>query len=306
MNLIQERKRAMYYLVKDTLIKVPEAIIATMPNFLALNETLNATVALIIQESESQTTNRLGYGILKKNLKLAMSQQAIDVASRIEAFAVQSDDVVLEKEMSQRISLLSKTKDTVAADICQFIQNKGLLLLASIETYGVTAETLVILQKSIDKYVVSIPTPKIGINERKKATIQMAALFTTSDKILKKMDTLARMLRYSNPDFYNLYFTSRKIGKPGYRTISLQGIITNTDGIPLQKAEVTIGENQIGRYTSPKGAFEVKSLETGIYSVTVTKAGYIETSVQVAVTATQRCQIAIALVADNDVIEDVA
>lgn len=306
MDLIQERKRSMYYLVRDTLATVPEATIATMPNFLALNENFNATVALIVQESESQTTNREGHRILKVNLKLEMSQLAINVASRIEAFAVQLEDVVLEKEMSQRISLLARTKDTVAADICQFIKNKGQLLLSSIESYGVSEGMLTDLQKSIDRYVASIPAPKMGINERKKATTSIATLFTTSDNILKKMDSLARMLRYSNADFYNLYFNSRKIGKPGYRTISLQGLITDTDGIPLQKAEVIIGDNQIGRQTSSKGAFEVKSLETGIYTVTVNKAGYIESSVQVAVTATQRSQIAIALVPDNNVIEDVA
>lgn len=140
-----------------------------------------------------------------------------------------------------------------------------------------------------------------------KATTRMALLFTLSDKTLKKMDSLARMLRYSNPDFFNLYFKSRKIGKPGYRTISLQGTVTNTDGNPIQKAEITIGDNQIGRYTSPKGAFEVKNLKTGIYTVAITIAGYQQTSVQVAVTAaTQRSQITITLVPDNNSIEDVA
>ncbi len=298
MNQLQERKRSMYYVVQDFLATVPAATIATMPEFDTKLTTFTDTVALITAQSESQSTNRLGYRMVKEDLKLVMAQNATDIASRIKAYATNSNDTVLRKEVSQRMSYLMRKPDTICADICRFIENKATELLTNLATYGVTADLITTLSRSIDAYIAYIPKPRAGIVAQKQATNQMRALFTNSDIMLKEMDTLVTMLQFTDPDLYTTYFSSRKLINPGYRKLALRGTITDTEGMPIPKATVTIESMGIAKKTTNKGAFEIKDLKSGLYALAINKPGYLDTRTVVAVTATERTQFSAILELD--------
>ena len=299
MNQLQERKRSMYYVVQDFLATVPAATLATMPEFDTKLTTFTDTVALITQQSESQSTNRVGFRLVKEDLKLTMVRNAINIAARIKAYAVNTNDAVLRVEISQRMSYLMKKPDTVCADICRFVQNKGTELLTDLATYGVTTALLTDLNKSINYYVDSIPKPRAGIVAKKQATTQMRLLFTNSDTVLKEMDTLVTMLQFTEPDFYATYFSSRKLINPGYRTLSIRGTITDNLGMPVQKAKVTIESLGITKQTTEKGGFEIKDMKSGLYALAVSKPGYQDTRTIVAVTATERTQFNAVLKPDD-------
>lgn len=288
MDQLQERKRSMYYVVEDYLATVPAATIATMPEFGANFGKFTDTVAKIRQQSESQTTNRVGYRMVKNDLKLDMTKQAIDVASRIKAYAINIGDVVLREEMYQRTSNLFRKPDTICADICRYIQGKGVALLASLAPYGVDTALLDALKDSIDAYTDYIPKPRAGIVARGQATMEMRQLFGNSDAVLRHMDALVTMLQYSEPEFYAAYFSSRKIIRPGYRTLSLAGLVIDADGAPLSKVSVVIEDTGITRKTTLNGGFQVKDLDSGMYSIRLSKPGYADTLALVAITATER------------------
>lgn len=306
MNQLQERKRSMYYVVEDFLATVPAATLATLPEFDTRLTTFTDTVALIRAQSESQTTNRVGYRMVKDNFKLDMTRNAIDVATRIRAFAININDAVLREEMNQRMSNLYKRADTVCADVCRYIYNKGTALLASLDIYGVTALMLDILNRSVDEYVAYIPKPRAGIVAQKQATTEMRTLFADSDKVLKTMDALVTMLQFSDPDLYSTYFSSRKIIRPGYRTLSLRGTITDAEGLPIEKATVNIETTGISRKTTGNGGFEVKDLTSGMYALVISKPGYRDTRTVVAVTATERTQFSAVLEVDTTTTKKVA
>ncbi len=295
MNQLQERKRSMYYVVEDFLATVPAATLATLPQFENNLVLFTDTVGLIRAESESQTTNRIGYRIVKDDLKLTMTREAIDVATRIRAYAINEGNTVLREEMNQRMSNLYKRADTVCADICWFIHGKGTELLADVDPYGVKQDMLDELSASITEYVAYIPKPRAGIVERKQATAEMLQLFANSDSILKTMDALMTMLQFTDPEVYKSYFSSRKIIRPGYRTLSLRGLVTDTEGLPIAKANVIIENANIYRKTTDVGGFEIKDLASGMYTVTINKPGFVEMRTVVAVTATQRSEINIVL-----------
>lgn len=298
MNQLQERKRSMYYVVEDFLATVPAATLATLPEFDTKLVLFTDTVAQIRAQSESQTTNRVGYRMVKDDLKTVMTRYAIDVATRIRAYAINSQDTVLREEMNQRMSNLFRRPDTICADICQYIHGKGTLLLTDLATYGVTVDMLTDLNKSINNYVAYIPKPRAGIVEQKQATTTMRALFAASDGVLKTMDALVTMLQFQDPDFYSVYYSSRKIIQPSYRTISLKGTITDAEGMPISKANISIEDTRIARKTSENGAFEVKDLASGMYAVLISKPGYLDTRTVVAVTATERTLLSAVLEVD--------
>ena len=127
----------------------------------------------------------------------------------------------------------------------------------------------------------------------------MRALFTDSDKVLKEMDTLVTMLQFTNTDLYTTYFSSSKLINPGYRTLALRGTITDTEGMPIQKATVTIESIGITKKTTDKGAFEIKDMKSGLYALLVSKPGYLDTRTVVAVTATERTQFSAILEPDT-------
>ncbi|RKS02924.1 carboxypeptidase-like regulatory domain-containing protein [Flavobacterium sp. 102] len=306
MNQLQERKRSMYYVVEDFLATVPAAIIASMPEFEAKLVTFTKSVADIRQLSESQTTNRVGYRIVKDDLKLALTRKAIDVATRIKAYAINIDDVVLREEMYQRISNLIKKPDTICADICQYIHGKGSSLLANLSDYGVDNVMLDSLDDSISEYTSYIPKPRAGIVERKQATSEMSQLFASCDVVLKKMDALVNMLQFSDLEFYSTYYSSRKIIRPGYRTIAIRGIVTDAEGYPLNKVDVAIEDTAFSRKTTNNGGFEIKDIDSGMYTVIVKKPGYADTRTIVAVTATERTDVSIVMESVNSNAQEVA
>ncbi|MGL2966117.1 carboxypeptidase-like regulatory domain-containing protein [Flavobacterium sp. XGLA_31] len=306
MNQMQERKRSMYYVVEDYLATVPAATIASMPEFEAKFTVFMNVVDKIRTQSESQTTNRIGYRMVKDDLKLDMTKKAIDVASRVKAYAINTNDVVLREEMYQRISNLYKRPDTVCADICQFIYNKGQLLLTALAAYGVTNELLDALNDSIGAYTSYIPKPRAGIVERKQATEEMMRLFKASDATLSSLDALITMLQFTDKEVYDAYFSSRKIIRPSYRTIALKGIITDAEGLPLSKVDVRVDGTSIIRKTSSRGGFEIKDLDSGTYTVVLQKAGYAATTTEVAITATERTVVTVVMEPEGGTDKDVA
>ena len=306
MNQLQERKRSMYYVVEEFLATVPAATIAGMPQFEVVLQKFTDTVLEIRQQSEWQTQNRVGERILKDEYRMTMCVQAVTISSRIKGYAINTGNVVLREEMSMRISYLLNMADTVAADVCQFVQEKGVLLLTDLTTYGVTQDMLNDLDKSIGDFRNSIPKPRMGIVSRKRATEEMKLLFYKCDVLLKAIGSLVDMLQFEDSEFYAAFYSSRRIIKPAYRTLSISGQITDENGMPLQKVMVSLQDTLIERKTSDKGGFDIKGLESKVYSVVLQKAGYDTVSIEVAVTATERTEIAVSMKPETDAIMKVA
>ncbi len=306
MNQLQERKRSMYYVVEEFLATVPAATMASMPQFEVVLTDFTNKVMEIKQQSELQTQKRVGERMLKEDYRLSMSTQAISVSSKIKGYAINTNKVVLREEMSQRLSYLLRLADTVTADVCQFIHEKGTALLGDLANYGVTQDMLDNLQKRIDDFRDSIPKPRMGIVERKKATDEMKVLFAACDAYLKTMGNLVDMLQYSDKEFYDTFYSSRRIIKPAYRTLSITGTITDENGQPLPKVIINLKETLIERKTSDKGGFEIKGLESKMYTMDIQKPGYESVSVLVAVTATQRTEVVVAMKPSSDSVMKVA
>ena len=306
MNLIQLRKRDMYFVMEDYIATVPQETIASMPGFDSDYQQFVALVAKIRSYTITQSIDRRGYTEAKKDLKAIMVSRAVDVSSRIKAFARNTGNTVLEKEIQQRLSYLSKKPNSICADICTYVRLTGQQYLADMSAYGLIESMLVDLQKSIDQFTEALPTTIEARKSRAIATKDILRIFKDCDALLNDMDVLSTMLRFSNPDYYANYFERRRIDRPNYRKIDFMGDVTDRDGNPIEKVTVKIGDTGIVKETTDKGHFEVKNLPSGIYSVGFSKAGYVDTVVQVAVTKNQRTEFTVVLEAKSNVIESVA
>lgn len=306
MNRLQERKRSMYYVVQEFLATVPAATIASMPQFEVVSNDFSNKIMEIRQQSELQTQNRVGERILKDNYRQAMCVQAIRVSSRIKGYAINTDNLVLREEMSQRLSYLLKIADTIAADVCQFVFDKGTLLLEDLADYGVTQVMLDDLQNGINDFKTSIPKPRMGIVQRKNATDEIKVLFAACDAYLKTIGSLVDMLHYTDMNFYKSFYSSRRIIKPAYRTLSISGTVTDENGQSLENVIIKLQDTLIERKTTGKGGFEIKGLESKVYKMVLQKSGYESVTVDVAVTSTERTEVVVVMKQESDTVMKVA
>ncbi|MGL2963637.1 carboxypeptidase-like regulatory domain-containing protein [Flavobacterium sp. RSB2_4_14] len=224
-----------------------------------------------------------------------MATKAANVALSVKAFANNTGDMALKKAMSLRASFLANRSENGSLDKCRFIHSKATELLGNLDTYGVTQDTLDDLNKSIRYFAEAIPAPRTNIVSRKRATDQLAVLFTECEGFLKAMDVLADMLEYRDVAFYATYFSSRKVIQPSYRTLSIVGRVTDASGLPLNKVQVFLKGTLISKLTTENGGFEIKNLESDVYDLQLLKSGYDLTTVSVAVTATDRTELAIVM-----------
>ena len=286
-----EDYRTMYYTVRDLVTSTPSVTIDLMPMFSDAFSAFETNLALIPDQSESQTNDRRGNRLIKDALKREMVIGAINLSARIKAFAENSEDVYLEQEMSKSFTAILTSADTVSADLCNFIISRASVRMPGLAPYGVTATMITELEDKINSFVAQIPKPRMGIIERKEATKQLEIIFKACNQNLKRMDTLVKMLRFEDSVFYDNYFSARRVIRTGKRTLAITGLVVDALGNPLEMVNVTLKNTSSTRKTSVNGVFEIKNVEAGIYQLVFARPGYVENTVEIAVTSTLTTEV---------------
>ncbi len=88
----------------------------------------------------------------------------------------------------------------------------------SLVKYNITEERITALDELAVKYERKIPEPRKTVSVRVSANVKLNQLIRNNSQLLKKeLDGLADHYRRSNPDFWNAYFTARKVVDYGIR-----------------------------------------------------------------------------------------
>jgi len=290
-----KEKQVMCMAVVEYIGSVSEDVLGLMPQFDVAIGRLKVLLKELRNANEVQQVDRKGFSELKLQQRVSMVTAAIDVSSRIEAYAVNNKDVKLEHEIKFRYSELFKKRDTVCADLCGFIHKKGSLLLGDLASYGVTALVLADLDAKVKLFVKSIPKPRRGILDKKAATRKIIETIEGIDEVLGTMDTLVRMLRFSNPEFYRLYFSSRKLIKRGHRVLALEGFVVDEAGEPVRNVAVSVLGTRVRRRSSALGSFWVKNLKKGVYILTFERVGYETERASVSIVSGLRSEVRVVM-----------
>ena len=91
--------------------------------------------------------------------------------------------------------------------------------------------------------------------------------------------------------FYDNYFSARRVIRTGKRTLAITGLVVDALGNPLEMVNVTLKNTSDTRKTSVNGVFEIKNVEAGIYQLVFTRPGYVENTVEIAVTSTLTTEV---------------
>jgi len=283
MNSKIENKISMWMVLR-LFLQGKAAITVSLPGFAALFTLFGTTLDEVLGIMNSLGIIISGFAEEKRTLKTQISTKTAEVAGMIRAYAVMANDGILVKQMTIAKTTLMKMADTVLLAKAQEIYNRAVEMQEDLATYGVSTGLLEGFLTLIGTYNAVMPQPRAEIVDRRHMNEELMNKVNTEEGIVKKIDALVEIKRYSEPQFYSDYWASRKIIELGSRTRALQMWVTDDEsGVAVVKAKVTITPNaksgidmtKTVKRTGSKGGVLMNSMPAGEYQYEVSFGGYV-------------------------------
>jgi hypothetical protein len=279
MTNLQIQKLRMY-IALSILLKENPAILAKLPNGTKLLTALDNAIADIqannLRQQESDAILREQLEELHKNLV----NNIIATSRKMQAFADSKKSNALLKDIKFTKTDLANISDIELVQIAKKLHETVNLYLAELEKYELDAETQKTLLADITVYETTTPKLDKWLRDQKEITNILRVNFKTADEIVASIDKQVEIVHYSEPEFYKKYKTTRKIDVP-VDVVQLVAKITDAErgtGVPNATVAFTLNDSTaepIVKQTAEKGGFQIKTIASGIYTVTVVKLGYI-------------------------------
>ena len=298
MNINQEDKFSMYYVVKNTCEKY-QTTWTTNAVFAATYNLWVAKIPLIEQNRDAQTLETTGITTDKTAKRNSMTEKTLFMINRLQSYANVVNNPELLESIKYSASDLKKSRDTDVIGICNTVVAKANANAAAIATYGVTAAMITELQAAITAYSATLAKPKAAKSQTKTATENLSKLFKEADELLvKRLDLDIELFKTSKPEFYSQYKTARIIIPTGGGATSVLGsvnlagsgeplkgvsftFVAETNGM-MKTAAATETTKPIVKKSADKGKFRA-TLPESTYKVIVEKIGYKKQEVTITV-----------------------
>ena len=275
MNSKQENKLSMYLGEKKILTDYNATWVA-IPGFATVVSTFISKIALIQATENRQQRTTKGVTTNKKNKKLLLIEKALVVAGGILSVAQETNDTELFELVNFTASELEHIGDTLLLDRATLILDTGNANAAAILPKGITAVILGELQTMVTEYETVVVSPRDLIVDKKTATAQLKVLFLDTDALLKdNLDRLMMQFKTSNNEFFRKYFNGREIIDLGTQHTRLGGVITDSEGNPLEGVTVVAVGADLEEVSDAEGIYLFKPFIPGDFTITFTKTGFI-------------------------------
>ncbi|MEW5846521.1 MAG: carboxypeptidase regulatory-like domain-containing protein [Bacteroidota bacterium] len=298
MNINQEDKFSMYYVVKNTCEKY-QTTWTTNAVFAATYNLWVAKIPLIEQNRDAQTLETTGITTDKTAKRNSMTEKTLFMINRLQSYANVVNNPELLESIKYTASDLKKSRDTDVVGICNTVLAKSNANAAAIVTYGVTAAMITELQAAITAYSATLAKPKAAKSQTKTATENLTKLFKEADELLvKRLDLDIELFKTSKPEFYSQYKTARIIIPTGGGATSVLGSVNLAgSGEPLKGVSFTFVAETNGmmkaaatnetakpivKKSADKGKFRA-TLPENTYRVIIEKIGYKKQEVTITV-----------------------
>ncbi|MGL2964232.1 carboxypeptidase-like regulatory domain-containing protein [Flavobacterium sp. RSB2_4_14] len=280
MNYYQERKLSMFWSMEQFLVGTSPEILDEIPNFTVLFKQFQDKVAVLNVLSGSQALQRQGNIEEKGAVKEDLCVLAADIAGKIMAYAINSNNYQLRREVNYPKSLLMRNADTRCVTNCTIILEKGNAFLGDLATYGITEVVLTDFREMIYLYDSTIPKPKAGVVAKKAATDALRVEFREATILLDKMQLLTKVVEFSQFPFFVDFKNTKRLTKPSYRTLSAIGDVVDAEGNGL--ALVTMECKELGflRKVSENGGFRLRNMPDGVYPFVFSRPAYVSKVVE--------------------------
>jgi len=257
---------------------------------------LSAKIGQIDQAGRIQMENSTGATIGKAKLRVELEKKGFFVSTVLSAYAnINPGPEPLNKRLQITKYRFTKFRESDLLVAIDELNAAATPIIASLAPYGVTQDTLMELMEAKIAFFNMMNLPDDITATRKNATIMIAQLLREAIELLKsRMDFLMEALRYTETQFFNIYFYERAIHHIGVRKMSL--VITTlqaNDSAPLAKAEIEVVGHGIKRKSGQSGMNRVQNLKEGHYTLSVTRAGFVPQKIPFSVVHGETTQIVV-------------
>ena len=279
MTSLQIKKLKMYMALR-VLLGANLAILEKLPNATVLLTALDNAIADIQSNIALQQASGNEQKEQLEKLHDKVVQDAMDASRKTGAYADAIDNKALLKDSQLAESKISRLKDIELIQIAKGMYNLVNTNLEQLTPYGLTADTQTTFLSDIALFEAFIPQQGNAGLDKKNITKALNENYITADKVVSHFDKLLEIVRLTEPKFYADYKALRRIEMP---TDVVQLVAKITDaatsaGIPNVTVSLQLNGSSVDpivKQTAEKGGFQIKSLENGIYTVTVEKIGYL-------------------------------
>lgn len=256
-----------------------------------LFENLDAKIVLIegLRISQKATTTT-GSTNQKKEYRILSIQQASEIISGLKGLAHATGNKTLAADINYSATDLKPMGDAELNVILEVVYNNVLKYATEMVAYGITTQKIADLRSSIDDFGGSIGIPKEGIMSKKTITEQLDDEVAEAMEIVSQIDLVMGTIRFSNTVLFQEYEKNRQI-ETYTRSLLARVQVTDAEtGTGIGNAKVIFmldKEEIINKSTATGGGLNIKSIDEGKYTVTVSKLGYISQTLTFIVLADQ-------------------
>ena len=227
---------------------------------------------------EQQATDITGLRKQKESFRKIALQKAVEISHAIQVYARIVGNEVLSTEMYYTESDLNRMSDNELDTTLGVIYKSADTNKDKLTAYGITSAKITDYKAAVDAFKTAIGTPKGGTIGRKQSTDQLAVLFDAEMETIAKVDLMMDTFKFSNPALYNEYQNNRKVILFS-GSLMVNASITDAEtgaGLPGVKMEFMLDQTLVlEKTTGEAGGMNVKSLDPGIYTVKLSKIGYL-------------------------------
>lgn len=301
MNSKNESKLKMLLALR-IFLKTNDAIASKLPNYAKFLLALDTAIGEIQGNSENLQLNTSGVAGNKKQQRQLLEITTEDASNKVQAYAKFTNNTVLTTEVKFKMSTLQHVSDLELVNSSKVVYKKIAENLEALSPYSLTAETQTAYKELIDAYEVAIPKGREIAVDKKSTKQQLNQAFEAAADAVDNIDTLVEIVKLTEPGFYAGYKETRKVVSAASGSLAAQGTVLDAaSGLAVAGATLTFrlnGDDEpvLVKQSADKGGFKIKSLDEGVYNVTVTKIGYQTQILQLTVSSTELSGLEVRLV----------
>jgi len=309
MNSKDEARLSMYQSVLAFLKKHPE-ITATLPNYPERIADIELAIEKLLKLGKELNSDRSGIADTKKEQAAEIELKVADLSGKMVAYATVKKDNELLKLVKINITTLRKSRDNDLVSHSLKLCDAAEALLPAVTTFMVTQADITHIRTLCAAFLVNMPKPKESVKDKSEVLLAIKKLMKETDASFLEMDAIMLIVRYSKPEFYAHYSSSRVVVNTGARKLAVQCKFTDAvTGLGLKGVQavfelVTDAEMKSAsgaelvknvKKSSAKGGLNIKTMAAGTYLVTVSKQGYVTQTATIYVNAGELTSVTMAL-----------
>ena len=294
MNKIEDAELTMQRKT-DVLLTENQIRFVLMTVFVSLKARLVAGIAMVDSLASKKDECKKKSKAPKVGSRKLLIKYVIKTTSQLRAFAKNGGDIDLVDLVKITPSELGKMTDNALVHFTDNILKYTTEHLASLDEYGVTAQTVTDGETLLLAYKSEIDKLAAIQKESKRLTVDVRLQLKVNEATLELIDSLVDTQSETDPSWSGLYFDTRTVLRSASSRVSVSGKVFAADtNQPLRGAILTVlnavnGQDPASgaelvksvKIKSARGGFRIKSLPTGTYLMKVTYAGYVDLEITV-------------------------